>query len=165
MSIALTAQAAAVEHLWSRTIGIANRAIVTRGMDPATRLPAQEQEAPGTAVAGIWGKHHFILTAKHVLDEAVPGDLSFFVRPTGSLRQVSEVTVQDGLVAVPLNDRDATIHRCGWEDVALLTTKPDAVGSYLEFVDIAARGRIRRKVRSWWGLATPSPVASFSEGK
>jgi hypothetical protein len=131
---------AARERLWSHTVGIANRALVRHGTDPATGLRAIEQEAPGTGFAGVWGRHHFILTANHVLDEAQLNDLSFFVRQTGHLvsRRASEVKMEDGVVAVPLNDPDAAIHRCEWEDLAILTIEPDALGPKLEFFDVGS---------------------------
>jgi hypothetical protein len=131
---------AARERLWSHTVGIANSALATHGRDPLTGLPATEEGAPGTGFAGVWGRHHFILTAKHVLEEAQPKDLRFFVRQTGQLRgqQVSEVTMQDAVVAVPLTDPDAAIHRCEGEDIALLTMKPNGLGPNLEFFDVAS---------------------------
>lgn len=107
---------AATERLWSHTIGIS-----------------------GTGVAAIWGKRHFILTAKHVLDLAQVSDLCFFVRQTGELRSqyASEVTMQDAVVPVPLTSQDVTICRCDWEDLALLTVTPNGLGPMLEFFDIA----------------------------
>jgi hypothetical protein len=131
------AKDAAVERLWSHTVGIANSALVSQGPDPGSGLPAREEESPGTGVAGCWAGHHFIITAKHVLDKASVEDLRFFPRPTGALTRVSEVTVNDAFIAAPLNDSTATIHRCEWEDLALVTLKPDSLGPYLEFSDLS----------------------------
>lgn len=130
------ARQAAVERLWSHTVGIANRAEPAVGTDPISGIMAREAEAPGTGVAGAWGKCRFVLTAKHVLEKADIADLNFFARPTGALVKKSEITIEDALVAVPLKGA-AEIHRCNWEDLALVTLTEDALGSYLEFADIA----------------------------
>ncbi len=127
-----------MERLWSQTVGIANRALVAHGPDPHSGLPAREEESPGTGIARAWGNHYFILTAKHVLEGAHLNDINLFGRPTATLRHASEVTIQDALVAVPLNDPEATIHRCEREDLALITVKPDCLGPYLEFAHIAS---------------------------
>ncbi|HWY20017.1 MAG TPA: hypothetical protein VNX26_02290 [Candidatus Acidoferrum sp.] len=37
-----------------------------------------------------------------------------------------------------LDDPKAVIHRCGWEDLAVVTLQPNALGPMLEFFDIAA---------------------------
>src|SRR5262249_15340602 len=73
---------------------------------------------------------------KHVLDNAESNDLTFFARPTGAFKHTSEVTMNDASMAVPLNDGDATIHRCDSEDLALVLTKEDALGCYLEFANM-----------------------------
>ena len=132
------ARNAAMERLWSHTVGIANRALVTHGNDPHSGLPGREEESPGTGVAGAWGNHYFILTAKHMLEGAQVNDINLFGRPTASLRHASRVTIQDALVAVPLSDPGATVHRCDWEDLAVLMVNPGCLGPYLEFVDIAS---------------------------
>jgi hypothetical protein len=137
MSIKFNADQAVLERFWWHTVGIANSALVTHGTDGITGLKATEEGAPGTGVAGFWGKHHFILTAKHVLDGARPSHLSFFVRETGELRtkHASDVTIQDASLAVPLNDPDTAIYRCDSEDLALLTMKPDGLGSKIFLTD------------------------------
>jgi hypothetical protein len=127
------AQDAAAERLWSYTVGIANRALLRHGTDPVSGLPAREVEAPGTGVAGSWARHHFVLTAKHVFDEAEVTDLAFFARPTGSFTRAMDLV----LAPVPLRDTGATIHRCGWEDLALIELQPHALGPYLEFCDLS----------------------------
>lgn len=127
---------AAVERLWSHMVGIANAADPSIGTDPISGLPAREQEIPGTSVAGNWGEHTFLLTAKHVLDKAELADLSFFVRPTGSFTTASSTRFEDGLVPVRLQDSSATIRRCGWEDLAIVVLSPNSLGAYLEFADL-----------------------------
>lgn len=118
-------------------MGIANRALVTFGNDPGSGLPGREEESPGTAVAGSWGRHYFILTAKHVVEGANTSEISLFGRPTASLRHASEVSIQDALVALPLSDPDASIHRCEWDDLALLTISPASLSEHLEFANLA----------------------------
>lgn len=134
------AKNAALERLWTHTVGIANRAMATDGIDPASGLPGKEHEAPGTAVAGVLEGHHFILTARHVLDKALPRNLGFFARPAGAFTQVShasDVTIEDAFAALPLAAESiACIHRCEWEDLAPVTVEPDVLGSYLEFADL-----------------------------
>ncbi len=116
MKIEALAEDAAKERLWSYTVGIENRALVTRGTDPANGLRATELSSPGTGVAGVWGKHYFVLTAAHVLEQAGLNDLSFFVRQVGELKTklFSEITMNDAVVAAPLGDPEAAIHRCDW---------------------------------------------------
>jgi hypothetical protein len=140
MSIGTFAEDAAKERLWSHTVGIENGALIRRGIDPATGLRTTELSSPGTGVAGVWGRYHFVLTAKHVLDQAQIKDLKFFVRNVGELKtkHVSEVKLNDGVVAAPLGDSEAAMHRCDWEDLALLSIEPDALVPSLEFFDIAA---------------------------
>ncbi len=86
------ARNAAMERLWSHTVGIANRALVTHGNDPHSGLPGREEESPGTGVAGAWGNHYFILTAKHVLEGAQVNDINLFLPSYDSRRLGSGAT-------------------------------------------------------------------------
>ncbi len=131
---------AALERLWSHTVAITNTALTSHGTDPQTGLPAREEETPGTGVAAVWGKQHLILTAKHVVEQARVEDLRFFVRQKGELKtqHASEVTMQDALEPVPLNDLHAKIHRCEHEDLAAVTLRADALGTLLEFFDASS---------------------------
>src|SRR4051812_34188755 len=108
---------AAIERLWSHTVGITNRAVITDGHDPTLGIPAREWESPGTAVAARWNAHHFLLTAAHVVEGADLGHLGFFPRPTGVLMRGTPNLneLQQPLI---INNSGATIHRCGWEDLA-----------------------------------------------
>jgi hypothetical protein len=130
---------AAEERLWSYTVGIANGAVTTRGTDPVTGLKGKEEESPGTGVAGVWCNRHFILTAKHVVEAAHVRDLRFFIRRVGELKskRVSEVRLQDGCEPVQLADPNATIHRCEFADLAVVTMTQAALGPMLEFFDAA----------------------------
>ena len=102
----------------------------------------QYAEAPkdmGTGVAGVWGQHHFMLTASHVLEGAEPGDLLAFCRPSGDLvyRTTSQVTIENSVPPVKCTDQDSKIHQCPWEDLAVVTTKASILGPDIEFVNIA----------------------------
>jgi hypothetical protein len=125
------------ERLWSHAVGVTNRAVVTTGTDPVTKLPAREEETPGTGVAGRWDDHYFILTAKHIVRLATPSDLSLFVRERGDLKtqHASTITEQDGSAPIPLNDPTAVIHRSPSEDLAAVAISPSAVNPLLEFFD------------------------------
>jgi hypothetical protein len=125
------------ERLWSHAVGVTNRALVTTGTDPVTGLRAREEATPGTGVAGRWNNEHFIATAKHVLVSATPSDLSFFVREHGDLRvqHASTITERDASAPIPLTDPTAVIHRCEYEDLAVITISPNAVSPLLEFFD------------------------------
>jgi hypothetical protein len=133
------AKDAALERLWTHTVGIANRALGIDGIDPTSGLPGREDEIPGTGIAGTFKGRHVVLTARHVLDEAQPSDLSFFARPSGAFARPSEVSMQDGYSAIPIvGNSSAIIHRCEWEDIAVIIIESDALGPYLEFADLAS---------------------------
>jgi hypothetical protein len=125
------------ERLWSHAVGLTNRASVTTGIDPVTGLRAREEATPGTGVAGRWNDQFFIATAKHVLVSAIPSDLSLFVRERSDLKvqHASTITERDGSAPIPLNDPTAVIHRCEYEDLAIISISPDAVSPLLEFFD------------------------------
>jgi len=133
---------AAKERIWSHAVGIENRALVTKGTDPTTGLKATELSSPGTGVAGVWRGNHFILTAGHVLDKAEVSDLRFFVRQTGEMKakSASQVTMADAITAIPIRDPNAVIHRCTWEDLAVLIMRPHALGPNIEFFSFDERG-------------------------
>jgi hypothetical protein len=129
---------ATILKLWSHTVGIVNNVLVS---GPSLEGD-QHAEAPkdmGTAVAGVWGQHHFILTAKHVLEGAEPGDLLAFCRPRGDLvyRFTAQVTTDNSVAPVTFTDQNSKIHRCSWEDLAVVTTMPALLSSDIEFVNIA----------------------------
>jgi len=138
MTIESFENTAAVERLYSYTLGIANRAIVTEGVDPVLRIPAREWEAPGTGVAGRWGEHYFVLTAAHVVANATPENLGLFARPYGELQHASEVTMRDAFDPMVILEADTSIHRCNYEDLAVITLpRAGVLGSYLEFFDFS----------------------------
>jgi hypothetical protein len=131
------AQEAAIERLWSHTVGITNRALARHGTDPDSGLPAREEEAVGTGVAAMWAGHHFVLTAKHVLDKAGITDLALFPRPPGSFTQAIELTAHMAFAPRPIKDTRASIYRCDWEDLALITLHPSELGPYTDFCNLS----------------------------
>jgi hypothetical protein len=128
------------ERLWTHTVGIVNRAIERTGRDPlGTHMRGIQYGDPGTAFAGLWGKQHFLGTAKHVLEEAEVKDLLFFPRNVGDLKKepASQVKMENAFEPVSLRDETATIHRCEWDDLAVITIAADALGTFVEFFDIS----------------------------
>jgi hypothetical protein len=154
------AKSAVVERLWSYTVGIANRAVTALGTDPQSGLPAREEESPGTGVAGKWGKHQFILTARHVLEGAETSDLTFFARPTGTFKHAPSVTMGDALAAVPIRDESAFIYRSEAEDLALITMGQSTLGPYLEFVDLGEALADPSENETVFGLGFPVSSAT-----
>jgi len=128
---------ASIHRLWMHTVAIINSIRVV-GKDPATGRPADAEEF-GTGCAARWGDHHFILTAKHVLRDARPSDLRIFYCPDGGLeyRAPADLREQDVVDAVPITDQNTMIHRCEWEDLALLTISPKMAGNGVEFFDLS----------------------------
>lgn len=153
------ANAAALERLWTHTVGISNRALGGEmGTDPHTGLPGYEEQHTGTGLFGVWGGHRFILTAKHVLKKATVNDLDFFFRRTPSLetRHHSQVTMKDAEEPEPLADKKATIHPCSWEDLAIVKlTDPDAFGAMVEYFDIAKSWADPKKGETVSGVGYP----------
>src|SRR6266849_175839 len=90
-------------------------------------------------------------------------------------RSSSSLEPQDILDAVPLKDESAVIHRCAWEDLAILTTRPDAVRN-AEFFDAerhflipyeeAAKGKHPRGISGaamWWESETEEAEMTSSD--
>jgi hypothetical protein len=124
-------------RLWTTTVAVVN-SIRTVGIDPATKRPADGEEA-GTGCAGRWNSHHFILTAGHVPHpNAKPSNLRIFWRPTGSVDRIADADLrpQDIGDAVSIRDPKAVIHQCPWEDLAIIELDPAEAGPHTEFCDI-----------------------------
>lgn len=125
---------ASINRLGTHAVGIVN-GVRTVGYDPTTRKQGDTEE-PGTGCAGRWGGHHFILTAKHVVEKAELRDLRFFCNPSSRVEDqpLSNLRERDIVEALPLDDQNAAIHRCKWEDLAVIVTIPKAVPN-IEFFD------------------------------
>ncbi|HXX18537.1 MAG TPA: hypothetical protein VEJ46_03980 [Candidatus Acidoferrum sp.] len=115
------ARNASINRLSAHAVGIVN-GIRVLGYDPVTQRRGDAEE-PGTGSAGRWGNHYFVLTAKHVVEKATPSDLRLFFCANGRVeyRRPSELRADDIVDAVPLRDEGAVIHRCEWEDLAVIT--------------------------------------------
>ena len=127
------AKLAAINRLWTHTVAVLNR-IRTVGEDPLTGKKGDSEE-PGTGCAVRWGTHHCILTAKHVIEKAELRDIGFFYRQSGRIEEQRTLQPGDLCEAVSLNDPTATIQRCEWEDLAVISTVPDSI-PHLEFFDL-----------------------------
>ena len=129
----LRAQTACQSRVWIHSVGIINS---IRKVDPDSRMDWEEM---GTGCVGGWGDHHFILTASHVIhDEAKPSDLRLFWRPYGDDKYLadSHLHPEDIVNGIPIKDPNAVIHRCHWEDLAIITIDPSEVGPYSESINI-----------------------------
>jgi hypothetical protein len=134
IGIRLLAERACQSRVWAYSVGVINS---IRHVDPVRRVDA---EGMGTGCAGRWGNHRFILTANHVVHpDAKPSDLRIFWRPCGEdqYRANADLRPQDIADAVAIKDPNAVIHRCGWEDLAIVTIDSSEAGPYSEFIDIA----------------------------
>lgn len=132
------AKDAMLSRLWMHTVGVVNT-IRTVGRNRFTGEYGDSEE-PGTGVAARWDDHHFILTAKHLVEKTKPHDLRFFCYWGGLERRApSEVRQHEIVAPVPMSVQKAVIHRCESEDLALMTTVPKAAGEHTEFFDIANR--------------------------
>jgi hypothetical protein len=130
---------ASLHRLGRHSVAIVN-SIRTVGHDPITGKRADTEE-PGSGCTLRWGAHYFVLTAAHVVEKAQPPDIRVFCPPPDmKFRSSSSLEPQDILDAVPLKDERAVIHRCAWEDLAILTTRADAVRN-AEFFDALSEWR------------------------
>ena len=120
------------------TVSIVN-SIRTVGYDPTTNKRGDGEDA-GTGCAGRWGNHYFILTAEHVIKpNAKPSDLRIFWRPAASISRIADADLKAKDIgdAVAIRDPNAVIHRCAWEDIAIIAMDPAEAGPYTEFFDVA----------------------------
>ncbi len=95
-------------------------------------------EGFGTGCASRWGRHRFVLTAAHVFEEANASDLRLFWCPGGDLGpRNSFVPKRDEVLdGTPLESASAVIHRCGWEDLAVVVIDDNVPTAHTEFFDI-----------------------------
>ncbi len=129
---------ASIHRFWMHSVGIINGVPIPCD-DPTTGKPTTTEEF-GSGCAARWGTHRFILTAKHVLEDATPGDLRILYSPTGGpeWKSFSNLTRADVVDGIAVSEHNAAIHRCEWEDLALITSIPRADGpQYVEFFDLS----------------------------
>lgn len=143
---------ASSDRLWKHSVAIVN-SIRIKGTDPATGRRADAEEF-GTGCALRWHGQHLIVTAKHVLGDAKPSDLRVFYCPAGAPETIGrdELRDQDVIDGRPITDPNAVIHRCEWEDLALITTIIPENEEYVEGFDLA---------ENWIDPPQGEPVHSF----
>ena len=122
---------AAELRLWRHAIGIVSEVQIISGSDEHRSI----SEQAGAAIAGRWGTHYFILTAKHVVEGAEPKDLRLATMPSDWKN--GRMSPAEDIPTLNMNGRSPHIQRCEWEDLALLDVLPDSLGANVEFVDIA----------------------------
>ena len=128
------ASRASVDRFLRHTAGIVNGVRITGALSDSGKRADEEQ--PGTGCFVRWGRHHMILTARHVIEDAPGAELRIFSYPAAGFKvQPSlEVTKKDIVEAIHLNS-ESSIHVCVWEDLAIVTVNPnDFPGA--EFIDI-----------------------------
>lgn len=125
---------AATLRLWRHTVGIINELPITSASDERRAI----SEQAGSGVAGKWGKHHFILTAKHLVKDAEPQDVRISPLPSDGWKcDTSRARI---IQTLNMKGQTPRIQSCDWEDLALLRVPPDSLGEDVEFVDIANSG-------------------------
>jgi len=134
IQLQFAAQKACEARVWTHTVAIVNSI-------PDFLPNSVDRERPGTGSACSWASHHFILTANHVIrNEAKPCDLRLFWRPFGEDQHVAEKDLkrEHTVDAIAIKDPHAVIHRCAWEDLAIVTIDPSEAGPYSEFIDVGS---------------------------
>lgn len=115
---------ACMRHVLLHTASIVN-SLREFGIDRDTGRRA-DSEVPGTGTPMKWREHHFILSADHVFEKAAPKDLRVFAYTNLPATYISResLTTADIVDGVALTD-GSKIHRCGWEDLAVVTIDAD----------------------------------------
>jgi hypothetical protein len=141
----LAAQKACQSRVWTYTVAVVNS---IRDVDVDKRMDG-EGAASGSACK--WGKHHLILTANHVIHkDAKPSDLRLFWRPYAEDLYLADKDLKPEHIvdAVAIKDPHAAIHRCGWEDLAIITIDPSEAGPHSEFIDVGTES-VDPAVNEW----------------
>lgn len=114
---------ACTRHLLQHTAGIVNGVRVS-GVNRYTRERGDSEE-PGTGCPMRWGRNHFVLSAKHLFENAKPTDVRVFTFANQPVQYKSPatVTMRDIVDGVTLTE-GSIIHRCAWEDLAVVTVDP-----------------------------------------
>jgi hypothetical protein len=124
-------------HVLSHSAGVLNSALPAKAIAPDTGQPVT-CDTPASGSPMRWGSHHFILSASHVFDDAKPDDLrvaTYSSLPTEYL--AAEAVTAHDLTAGLLLGEDSCIHRCTWEDLAIVTVDPSNY-SGVDFTDLNA---------------------------
>jgi|SRR5271166_479456 len=130
------ANRAFLNYLIRRTVALVNEIRIV-GTHPVTGQRADAEE-PGTGCPIRWGGHHVVLTAGHVVENASANDLRIFSFRDSAVtfKSPSSVTREDSDAGFSLDDANAEIHVCGWEDLAVIKVDVDSF-PHVEFVNVA----------------------------
>jgi hypothetical protein len=111
---------ACVRYLLRRSASFVNKIRYT-GTDPQTGQKADSEEV-GSGCPMKWGDRYFVLSAGHVFEGARLKDLRLliFTSLPSEYKAREALTMHDIVDALPLPDT-SVIHRCQWEDLALVT--------------------------------------------
>ena len=114
---------ACMQHLLRHTAAIVNSIRVV-GVNRQTGQRG-DSEVPGTGCPMKWGRHYFVLSAAHVFENANATDVRVFAYSElpATYKSRETLTLRDIVDGLPLAD-DSVIHRCGWEDLAVVTIDP-----------------------------------------
>ena len=85
-----------------------------------------DSEVPGTGCPMRWGKHRFVLSAAHVFENAEAKEIRVlvFADLPKEYKSREALTKRDIVDGIGLTD-DSVIHRCKWEDLAVVTVDVD----------------------------------------
>ncbi len=130
------AHQACINYLVRRTVGVVNE-IRTVGTHPITKKRGDTEE-PGTGCPLRWRDRYLILTARHVIDKASPNNLRVFSFPDEAVtfKSPKDISKGDTVAGLSLNDKNAEIRVCDWEDLAAISVAVDDF-HHVDFVDIA----------------------------
>jgi hypothetical protein len=122
---------ALLERLFWYTVGVVNLIRRSGELKPGRAVAFQEI---GTGAACQYQGTRFILTAKHVLEDAGPSDLRFLPRPSGRIEWADEPG-RTRIERVALDIKH--IVRCEWEDLAAIVLGPSSSGlEFIQFCDL-----------------------------
>ena len=109
-----------MRHVLRHTAAIVNT-VREFGTDRDTGRRADSQ-VPGTGTPMKWRENLFVLSAAHVFEKAGPKDLRVFAYANlpATYKSRESLTMDDIVEGVALTDA-SVIHRCKWEDLAVVT--------------------------------------------
>ncbi len=115
---------ACMRHLLRHTAAIVNGIRVV-GVNRQTGQRG-DSEVPGSGCPMRWGSHHFVLSAAHVFENAKATDVRVitYAELPASYKSSEALRPRDIVEGLPLAG-DSVIHRCGWEDLAVVTVDPE----------------------------------------
>jgi hypothetical protein len=111
---------ACMRHMLQHTAAVVNSVRVV-GVNRYTGERG-DSEMPGTGCPMRWGKQRFVLSAAHVFENAEAKDIRVlvFADLPKEYKSREALTKRDIVDGIGLTD-DSVIHRCKWEDLAVVT--------------------------------------------